>query len=168
MQVLIAKTAESYNPAYGQSGKDSYGGETSRSAHPEGVFTPVLAPLLLDRRLIGIFLGVGLTLVTLAATGLNGWQCPIRSASGITCPGCGLTTAMILLVKGRWAAAVEMHAFAPLFGLVLAAMAVAILLPTAYLEKLSTAMAVLERKTGLTAIIMLGMLLYWLLRVFAV
>ncbi len=165
MQVLIAKIAESYNPAYGQSGKDSHGAETGRAAHPEGFFTPVLAPLLLDRRLIGIFLGVGLTLLTLAATGLNGWQCPIRSASGITCPGCGLTTAMFLLVKGRWSAAVEMHAFAPLFGVVLAAMVVAISLPAVYLGKLSTAVAVLERKTGLTAIIMLGMLLYWLLRV---
>jgi len=168
LQVLIAKIAESYNPADGQSEKDSHGVETGRPAHPEGFFTPVLAPLLLDRWLIGIFLGVGLTLLTLAATGLNGWQCPIRSTSGIICPGCGLTTAMILLVKGRWAAAVEMHAFAPLFGLVLAAMVVAISLPAVYLAKLSTAVAVLERKTGLTAIIMLGMLLYWLLRVLIV
>jgi len=45
---------------------------------------------------------------------------------------------------------------------------VAISLPAVYLGKLSTAVAVLERKTGLTAIIMLGMLLYWLLRVLAV
>jgi hypothetical protein len=125
----------------------------------------VLAPLLLDRWLIGIFLGVGLTQLILVASGLNGWQCPIRSTLGITCPGCGLTTAMILLVRGQWAAAVGMHAFAPLFLVVPATMMAAISLPAVYLRKLSTAVAVLERKTGMTPILILGMLLYWLLRV---
>ena len=165
MQVLIAQIAESYNPAYGQPEKAAPSGDTGRSVHFEGFFTPMLAPLLLSRRLIGIFLGVSLTQLILVATGLNGWQCPIRSTFGITCPGCGLTTAMTLLAKGRWAAAVEMHAFAPLFLVVLASLIVAMLLPAVYLRTLSTAVAVLERKTGITAIIMLGMLLYWLLRV---
>ena len=126
----------------------------------------MLAPLLVNRRLIGILLGVGLAQLILVATGLNGWQCPIRSTFGIPCPGCGLTTAMTLLVRGQWATAVGMHAFAPVFLGVLSAMVVAISLPAVYLGKLSTAVAALERKTGITAIIMLGMLFYWLLRVF--
>ena len=166
MQVLSAKIAESYKPAYGLPGKNGHCDDARRSAYLEGCFRPVLAPLLLDRWLNGIVLGVGLTLLTLVAAGLDGWQCPIRSTFGITCPGCGLTTAMILLVRGRWAAAVGMHAFAPLFGVVLATMVVAISLPAVSLRKLCTAVAVLERKTGISAIIILGMLFYWLLRVF--
>ena len=126
----------------------------------------MLASLLLNRRLIGLFLGVGLTQLILVATGWNGWHCPIKSTFGIICPGCGLTTAMALLARGQFAAAVGMHAYAPLFALILALMVVAILLPAEYLKKLSTAVAILESKTGITAIMMLSMVLYWLLRIF--
>ena len=126
----------------------------------------MLAPLLLNRRLMGIFIGVGVTQLILVATGLNGWKCPIKSTFGIICPGCGLTTAMTLLVKGQWASAVGMHAYAPVFMVILALMLAAILLPAVYLKKFSTAVAILECKTGITAIMMLGMVLYWLLRVF--
>jgi hypothetical protein len=59
-----------------------------------------------------------------------------------------------------------MHAYAPLFIVILTSMVVAISLQVDYLKKLSTAVAILERKTGITAIMILGLVLYWLLRVF--
>jgi hypothetical protein len=40
--------------------------------------------------------------------------------------------------------------------------------PAVYLKKLSAGVAALERKTGITAIMMLGIVFYWLLRVFAI
>jgi hypothetical protein len=166
LQVLIAKIVESYNPAYGQPTKKAPSGDTVKSRCFEWFFTPVLGPLLLNRWLIGSFLGIGLIQLILVATGLNGWPCPIRATVGITCPGCGLTTAMTLLVKGQWATAVVTHAFAPIFFGVLAVMMVAISLPTGYRKKLSTTAASLEQKTGVTAIITLGMVFYWLLRDF--
>jgi hypothetical protein len=128
----------------------------------------VLGPLLSNRWLIGMVLGVGLTQLILVTVGVPGWQCPIRHGFGIRCPGCGLTTAMSLMVTGRWAAAIDMHAFAPLFGVILAGMLTAMALPAHYLKKLSAAIASVERKTGLTAIIIMGMLLYWLLRNFTI
>jgi hypothetical protein len=73
---------------------------------------------------------------------------------------------MALLVKGRWAAALEMHAFAPLFLMVLALVAAAVMLPRRYLVKLSTTVSLLERKSGITATTILGLILYWLLRNF--
>jgi hypothetical protein len=73
---------------------------------------------------------------------------------------------MTLLAKGQWAAAVQTHVFAPIFFGVLAVMVAAIVLPRPFQKKLSTAVAVLERKTGITAIITLGMILYWLLKNF--
>ena len=149
MQVLIAKIVESYNPAYGQPRKTDPSGDTGKSRHIDWFFTPMLAPLLLNRRLMGIFIGVGVTQLILVATGLNGWQCPIKSTFGIICPGCGLTTAMTLLVKGQWASAVGMHAYAPVFMVILALMLAAILLPAVYLKKFSTAVAILECKTGI-------------------
>ena len=166
MQVLIAKIVASYNPAHGQPEKTAPSGNSGKSRPIGWFFTPVLGPLLSNRWLTGIFLGFGLTQLILVATGLTGWQCPIRSTIGTTCPGCGLTTAMALLVKGRWTAAVEMHAFAPFFLMVLALVAAAITLPRQYLVKLSTTVSLLERKTGITAITILGLILYWLLRSF--
>jgi hypothetical protein len=73
---------------------------------------------------------------------------------------------MTLLAKGQWATAVAMHAFAPIFFVVLVLMVAALLFPRQYLKKISTTVAVLERKTGVTAIITLGMVFYWLLRDF--
>jgi hypothetical protein len=72
------------------------------------------------------------------------------------------------MVRGQWATAVGMHAFAPLFLVVLTGMAAALSLPNVYLKKLSTAVTVLESKTGISAILLLGMLLYWLLRAFVI
>ena len=166
MQVLIAKIVKSYNPAYGQPKEKAPSGDKGQSRRFEWFFTPVLGPLFLNRWLTGILLGVGLTQLVLVAAGINGWQCPIRATVGITCPGCGLTTAMTLLTTGQWATAVETHAFAPIFFGVLALMVAAIVLPRPYLKKLSRTVAVLECKTGITAIITLGMILYWLLRNF--
>ena len=168
MQALSAKIVESYNPAYGQPAGTARSKDTRKSLKFAWFFTPVLGSLLSDRWLTAIFLGVGLTQVILVTIGLQGWQCPIENALGISCPGCGLTTAMTLLLKGQWAAAVEMHAFAPLFWVILAGMLVAMGLPSASLRTLSAAITAIERKTGIAAIVMLSMLLYWLLRVLTI
>ena len=166
MQVLIAKIVESYNPAYGQPEKTAPAGDSGKSRPFGWFFTPVLGPLLSNRLLVGFFLGVGLIQLVLVAAGMNAWQCPIQSTIGTTCPGCGLTTAMTLLARGQWTAAVGIHAFAPLFLAVLVVMATAIALPRQYQDKLATAVTVIERKTGITAIITLSMVAYWLLRFF--
>ena len=79
MQVLIAKIAESYNPAYGLPTKKAASGDTGKSRRFEWLFTPVLGPLLLNRWLIGSFLVIGLIQLILVATGLYGWPCPIRA-----------------------------------------------------------------------------------------
>ncbi len=166
MQIIISQIAESDYPAYENPGNTEPSGETYKPRHSNWFFSPMLAPLLQNRRLICIFATVGVAQLILVTTGWNGWQCPIRSTFGVICPGCGLSTAMTLLVKGHWAEAVRMHVFAPLFLMVLVFMAAAIALPAVYLKRLSVGMAALERKTGVTAIMMLGMVLYWLLRVF--
>ena len=168
MQVLIAKIVESYNPAHGQPARTARADGKRSSRNLDWFFTPVLGPLLSNRWLIGLVLGVGLTQLILVAVGIQGWQCPIKQGFGISCPGCGLTTAITLLIKGQWATAVRMHAFAPFFLVALAGGLMAMALPTHYLKKLSAAIATVERKAGITAITILSMLLYWLLRTFAI
>lgn len=166
MQVIIAKIVESYNPAHRPAAGPTRPDGKGKSRKLNWFFTPLLGPLLSNRRLTVIFPGVGFILLFLVITGFQGWQCPINRSFGVICPGCGMTTAMKLLVNGQWTAAIEMHAFAPLFLVILTFMAFAAILPAGYLGKLSSGITVVEKKTGISAIILLSMLLYWLLRVF--
>jgi hypothetical protein len=166
LQVLITKIAESYNPAYGQKRNTAAASKSTKFEYMKWFTMPVAAPLLQNRWFILIITGVGVAQLALTITGFPGWQCPIRSAFGLTCPGCGLTTAIAMLLKGNWQMAVQTHAFAPLILLILISMLVASALPAAYLSKISANVARLERKTGITAIILWSMVIYWLLRVF--
>ena len=122
--------------------------------------------MLQNRWLISIFVAFGVAQLSLVYNGLRGWQCPIYETLGVTCPGCGMTTAMAMLLKGHWQMAVQTHAFAPVILIVLLMMIVAIVLPASYLRRFSHSVERLERKTGITAIILLSMVIYWLLRIF--
>ncbi|MBD3387106.1 DUF2752 domain-containing protein [candidate division KSB1 bacterium] len=43
------------------------------------------------------------------------WYCPIKSATGIKCPGCGMVTSLLHIVKGNWTAALQSNPFAYFF-----------------------------------------------------
>jgi len=166
LQLQINKIAESYNPAYGQNRKAKTRGDFINDRLIKGFFTPVLAPLLQNRWLICTFVAFGIAQLMLVFFRLTGWQCPIYETLAVNCPGCGLTTAMTMLLQGHWHLAVQAHAFAPVILIVLMMMLVAIGLPAANLRKFSSRVERLERKTGITAILLLSMVIYWLLRIF--
>ena len=166
MQLQINKIAESYNPAYWQDRKDGIHDHSINDRLKEGFFRPVLAPLLQNRWLICTFLAFGIAQLLLVFFELEGWQCPIYETLAVNCPGCGLTTAMTMLLQGHWQLAVKAHAFAPVILTVFMMMTIAIGLPDAYLRKFSFCIELLERKTGITAILLLSMVIYWLLRIF--
>ena len=165
MQVLITRIAESYNPAYGRKQKTVAAGLTAGSAHRYWFFTPVLASMLRKRWVVLLFAGFGAIQVSLAIAGLAGWQCPIRSTLGVRCPGCGMTTAIAMLLNGEWRMALQTHAFAPLLLITWLLMLAAVTLPSHLLDKISRNVARLEQRTGITAIVLLSMVIYWLLRV---
>jgi hypothetical protein len=165
LQLLITKIAESYNPAYGQNRKTKTPGDSIYDRLTKGFFRPVLAPLLQNRWLNCIFVAFGVAQLMLVFFGLTGWQCPIYETLRIICPGCGITTAMTMLLQGHWQLAVQTHAFAPLILIVLMMMLVAIGLPASYLREFSGSVKRLEQKTGITAILLLSMVIYWLLRI---
>jgi len=168
LQVIVNKIAPSYDPVCGYKGKLAVPGNSVRSRLTSWFFTPILAPLLLKPRMIRTLTAIGLVQVVLTAMGLRGWQCPLHSTLGVGCPGCGLTSAIVMLLRGNWRLAVHAHAFAPLFLILWIGMLVASALPIAYAEKTAARVAVLERKTGITAIVLHSMMLYWLLRRFII
>jgi len=166
LQVLITKIAESYNPAYGHKRKTKVSGESNKNQLVKWFFTPLMAPLLQNRWLICTFVAFGVAQLLLVYTGLSGWRCPIYETLAVICPGCGMTTAMTMLLKGHWQLAVQTHAFAPLILILLVGMLVAIVLPASFMRKFSESLERLEQKAGITAILLLSMVIYWLLRIF--
>ena len=148
----------------------------SRSNPPEHVYTqtgkdippgrehkPFFA-LLLQRR-VALILLCAVTLQTvLISVGLRGWQCPINSTLGIPCPGCGLSTAMILLIKGDWQIAIHTHAFAPVFLLAIVLMGTISILPENLHRKAVLQIAAIEKHTAFAAYILFGIIIYWIFR----
>jgi len=129
---------------------------------PQFASAPI-SSILLDRKLALIFLGFAVLLLGLFGMGIPGWPCPILQSLGIPCPGCGLTRATFLLIRGHVHASLTYHAFAPIFLLGLAVVGAAGLLPDIarpFLEKLVTP----ERRTGILFILLTVLILYWLAR----
>jgi len=119
---------------------------------------------LLRSRLAALLLtGAAALQLALTAAGLPGWPCPLGSV-GIPCPGCGLTRAALELLRGDWRAAFTHHAFAPVLLLACGAIAAAALLPERLHRPLIDRLEVFERRSGLTALVLAGLVLYWITR----
>jgi len=97
-------------------------------------FTPLLTPFMESRARALMIVGCAVTQTLLVFFGLPSWQCPIRAATGIPCPGCGLSSAMVLLLRGRWLESFAIHHFAPLLALAFLVL-VTSLLPTLLHQK---------------------------------
>lgn len=70
----------------------------------------------------------------------------------------------MLLLKGDLAGSFKFHAFAPLFLFALGVLILSILLPRSITQPAIARAELLERKTGLTVLILGGLILYWLAR----
>lgn len=127
-------------------------------------FRPVLATILRDRRLGSIICGVAILQLLLTLVGLPGWTCPIFHTLGVPCPGCGLTRASVFLFRGEWKQALVMHAYAPIFLFALAIITLSTIGPKHQVERLVLKTEMVERYTGITFILLSGLILYWLAR----
>jgi len=130
------------------------------------LFVPVLSPLLRDRKLALAITVVASLQLGLTSVGLPGWPCPFLHVVGIPCPGCGLTRAMILLLRGDWRRSLAFHAFAPLFIVALMIAITTTLLPESVRQRIVTSTEVLEHRTGITSLLLVSLILYWLARLF--
>jgi hypothetical protein len=126
--------------------------------------SPALASLLRRRRLAVVISGIALLQTALVRAGLPSWPCPVAHTLGLPCPGCGLTRAAIALLKGDWRTAFALHAYAPMLLLALALCGCASLLPARPRERFVNGVAAIERRTGVTAFLLIGLIGYWLAR----
>ncbi len=129
-------------------------------------FNPIFSGILNSPAERIALTGFGVLQVGLHMAGLPGWACPFKATFGIPCPGCGLTTAMDQLLHGEVRAALQTHAFAPVFLITFLVIFAATLLPASIRAKLVASIAGLERRTGMTAWVLSGLMLYWGIRLF--
>ena len=122
------------------------------------------ASLLCDRSAALAVTATAVAQVALVRAGVPGWPCPVLHATGIPCPGCGLTRATLALAAGDWRTAFALHAFAPVLVVALALFAAAALLPERPRRLIISGVDTLERRARLSLVASAGLLLYWSLR----
>jgi predicted membrane-bound mannosyltransferase len=128
------------------------------------LYAPVAAAILRNRLETAAIVGFGVLQALLAYTHLPGWPCPIKAATGIPCPGCGLSASAGEFLHGDWQASISTHAFAPFFLAALALMGVVVALPDPVRRRVVSGIERFERRTGATAWFLVCFLLYWGLR----
>lgn len=119
-------------------------------------------PVLRDRKFTLLLAGAAGVQIALVSLSLPAWDCPFLRLTGIPCPGCGLSRAVILLLKGDLAGSLRFHAFAPIFLLAAVAVILTVLLPKSVIQPAISRAELFERQTGFTVIILVGLILYWL------
>lgn len=127
-------------------------------------FPAILSPILRNRTSSFLLSGAVLLQFGLTYFDLPGWQCPIFQATGIPCPGCGLSRASIALLHGDWQGAFRLHVFAPVLLLGLIVFLIVTLLPKNYRQRMINKLEEIEVLTGVSFIFLVGLLFYWGIR----
>jgi hypothetical protein len=94
-----------------------------------------------------------------------GIPCVFHEATGLPCPGCGLTRSCLALFEGRLTDAVYLHPFGPVLLGALVFCLVGGLLPEPRRKRLADVVEDLEIRTGLVPLLFAAFLLVWVLRV---
>lgn len=129
-------------------------------------YAPLVSPLLANRVWTAATTAVATIHISLAGVGIHALGCPFRACTGIRCPGCGLTEALIDLLHGRWAEALNANLITPLFLLLLALVSIAAVLPDTLRDRLVEATAKFETRTGATWYAGVAVAVFWFDRVF--
>ena len=128
------------------------------------LFSPTLALLLQRRSVAAAVSAAAVGQAVMVRRGWPAWTCPFAHALGLPCPGCGLSRAAVALVAGDWQTALVLHAYAPLLLAALCLFAGASLLPARPRAALVACVAAVERRTGIVAVLSVGLFIYWLAR----
>ena len=136
-------------------------GRTHRSEKTTWFFQPVAAAILRKQKHLRIISAIVSFQLVATISGAQGWQCPVSSTIGLACPGCGLSEALVLLIRGDWQTALSTHAFAPLLVVAILAMVILSLLRHRLYRISVQRLAVLESKCGLTGLLLIGFFGYW-------
>jgi hypothetical protein len=125
---------------------------------------PVLAPLIANAALIRVLAVVGLMTLILGWGRVQWFPCPFLQVTHLPCPGCGLTRACLMLLRGNWSGAMHMHAMAPFFLLLIALLPVVALLPARLRGCWVESIERIERTTRILPLLLVVLFFYWIMR----
>ncbi|MBK8091839.1 MAG: DUF2752 domain-containing protein [Verrucomicrobiaceae bacterium] len=128
------------------------------------LFQPWLAPLLRQRWVCRVLLGVVLLVFIAFTLGWGLWPCPVARFLDLPCPGCGLTRSLTALMRGHLHEMLRLHPFAPFAVLMGGLVTLGAALPARGAVALADRVEKIERRTGLVAIIFLLFTCFGLLR----
>ncbi len=130
-------------------------------------YAPAFSSILENRPEVMFIAGAGAVHLGLRFAGLPGWNCPILAATGVPCPGCGLTLAIIELVHGNFTQSFHTHAFAPIFLFAFLVIALTLVLPESQRVNIIARISRFETRNGITAWVLSLLMLYWAFRLIA-
>lgn len=155
------------NPSVMSSGRQASASER-RNSGALGVSSlcgaPVIASLARNRVASLIIFGAAAAQLLLTLLGLPGWTCPLLHATGAPCPGCGLSRAVALILRGEWRTALSVHLFAPFVLIALAVIGTAAFLTEKRRQSFASHIEKIERRTFISTILLAGLVAYWLVR----
>ena len=123
-------------------------------------FPTLLASILRERPVCVGFLVAGVILVTAQVLGITVYVCPLQAATGLPCPGCGLTRGTTALLRGDVQRALAFHPFSPLVIVGIVLLVLSLILPEGPRSKMLNHIESLERRTGLGLLGLLALMAY--------
>ena len=123
-------------------------------------FPTLLTSILRERSVCVGFLVAGVVLLTAQALGITVYRCPFQSATGLPCPGCGLTRGTAAFLRGDFQQATAFHPFTPLAVLCIGLLVLSLTLPAAPRTRFLNGLESLERRTGLGVLGLAALMAY--------
>ena len=127
-------------------------------------FPSPIAAVLRERPVCIGLIATGIVLVVGNALGMSLWICVFHEATGLPCPGCGLTRGMTAFGRGEFRQALHWHPFTPVFALGLVLMVVTTLLREPLRAKVLDGIARIEARTGLSFVLLIALFAFGLWR----
>ena len=128
------------------------------------IHRPVLVQLLRKQWHAIILVSVVILHLILSILAFDLWQCQIKTVTGFRCPGCGLSSAIIHMVRGEFHEMLYEHAFAPFFTIGIFFLFVISLLPADKYRKAVDRISDIEERTGIVIYFLFGFIVYWIVR----
>ena len=125
---------------------------------------PWMAPLMRQRALCRWTLVTVLVLFVGSLMSWSLWPCPFAELMELPCPGCGMTRAMMAMLRGDWWLVMRLHPFAPFFALTGGFCGLVSLMPRDIAGRVAAKVEVFERRTRLPALVLLLFACFGLLR----
>lgn len=115
---------------------------------------------------VALACGVGLHLL-FSSVGLLIYRCPLQSVFALPCPGCGVSRAMLSLLRRDWAGAWAHHPFAPYFACLALLCAISAVLPEQRRKQFMEWALRIEQRTHVNALLLVAFAMYGAVRTIA-